>query len=87
MAGFHGDFRSVSVSGLAVFVPRLRGCRVKAQCIYCIGSRRLDYECTWFLYVQVLRGEVKGGNDAIEAPPLTVLDLRPSRMYLIDEIT
>jgi hypothetical protein len=70
LAGFHGDFRSVSVSGLAVFVPRLRGYRVKAQCIYCIGSRRLDYECTWFLYVQVLRGEVESGDDAIEATAL-----------------
>ena len=48
----------------AVFVPRLRGYRVKAQCIYCIGSRRLDHECTWFLYVQVLRGEVESGDDA-----------------------
>jgi hypothetical protein len=64
LAGFHGDFRSVTVSRLAVFAPRLRRYRVKAQCIYCIDSRLLDYECTWFLYVQVLRGEVESGDDA-----------------------
>jgi hypothetical protein len=73
LAGFHGDFRSVSISGLAVFVPRFRGCGVKAQCIYCISSRRLDYDCTWFLYVQLKSGEVKGGDDGMVETALTAL--------------